>query len=69
MEHLIYALPRLYDSNLIKLTKKITKGEIDIKYGKPKQIFIVEIIKDIKVSKVKLSFDISRIKKTYLNYN
>ena len=29
--------------NLIKLTKKITKGEIDIKYGKPvkEKMFIV----------------------------
>lgn len=59
--------------NLIKLTKKITKGEIDIKYGKPvkEKMFIVGDNKKIlKVSKVKLSFDIIKgLKKTYLNYN
>ncbi len=59
--------------DLIKLAKKITKNEMNIKYSKPvkeKMAIVGDNKKILKVSKVRLSYDIIKgLKKTYLNYN
>lgn len=59
--------------NLIKLTEEITKSKIDIKYNKPikeKLTVVGNNKKILKISKIRLSFDIIKgLKKTYLNYN